>query len=158
MLVFQSALKTSNFYIIKNSCELILPKHEIEPNRIFLSYPIEIDYSIKERGGDKSFRVLIEIKINHPAKNPGYSILVEAMGDFTIEDSSSLQKKEKERLINYTAIERCIEYIRGFISNLTAQFPLGKYIMETINMEVLYRNKLEQQKKIKTSESKIKKA
>ncbi|MDO5571292.1 MAG: hypothetical protein Q4F97_07480 [Bacteroidales bacterium] len=158
MLTFQSDLKTNNFYIIKNCCELIVPKHEVNTSNIFFAYPIDIDYSIKERGGEKTFRVLMDIKINYPAKDPGYSIMVEAMGDYSINPDAKLNKTEKERLIHFTAIERSIEYIRGFVSNLTSQFPLGKYIFDGINMEALYHSKLEQMKKIKTSESKIKKA
>ncbi|MEG1615695.1 MAG: hypothetical protein RR339_02095 [Bacteroidales bacterium] len=158
MLTYHSDLKTNTFYIIKSCCELIVPKHEFDPARIFLSYPIDIDYSVKERGGGKTFRVLIDVKINFPDKFPGYSIMVEAMGDYSIESDKPLNKVDKEHLMNYTAVERSIEYIRGYVANITSQYPLGKYIFQGINMEMLYQSKLEQLKKIKTSDSKLKKA
>lgn len=156
MITYLSDLKTNSFYIIKSCCDLVVPKTEIDPHRVFLSYPIEIDYSIQERKGAKSFRVLMEISINYPAKDPGYSIMVEAMGDFTIEHAHKLSSAEREHLINYSAIETCIEHIRGYVANITSQYPLGKYIFAGVNMEVLYRTKQEQLKKIKTSESKLK--
>lgn len=156
MITYQSDLKTNSFYIIKSCCELIVPKAEVEPGRIFLSYPVDIDYSIKERAGEKTFRVLMEVSINYPGKSPGYAVMVEAMGDFSIESERKLTSIERNHLINYTAIEACIEYIRGYVANITSQYPLGKYIFAGINMEALYKTKLEHQKKIKTSESKLK--
>ncbi|MEG0949562.1 MAG: hypothetical protein RR212_09980 [Bacteroidales bacterium] len=156
MITYQSELKTNSFYIIKSCCELIVPKTETEPGRIFISYPVDIDYSIQKRSGAKTFRVLMEISINYPAKIPGYAIMVEGMGDFAIESDRELTAPERDHLINYTAIEACIEHIRGYVANITSQYPLGKYIFAGINMEALYKSKLEQQKKIKTSESKLK--
>lgn len=155
MLTYQSELKTNNFYIIKSCCELIVPKHEFDPSAAFLGYPVDIEYSVKERHGQKTFRVLMEIKINYPAKDPGYSIFVEAMGDFSIDTTQKLTPNERMHLINYSAIERSIDYIRGYVSSLTSHYPLGKFIFQGINMEQLYATKLEQQKKIKTSESKL---
>lgn len=155
MITYQSDLKTNSFFIIKSCCDLIVPKTEIDPERIFLSYPVDIEYSIKERGGEKSFRVLMEVLINYPGKSPGYAILVEAMGDFTIEAKKKLTPMERDHLINFVAIETCIEHIRGYVANITSQYPLGKYIFASINMEALYHNKLEQQKKIKTSDRNI---
>lgn len=157
MLTYQSDLKTNTFYIIKSCCELIVPKHEFDPIQVFLNYPIDVEYSVKERGGGKTFRVLIEIRINYPEKSPGYSIMVEGMGDFSIDSEQPVTEVQKEHLINYTAIERSIEYIRGYVSNMTAQYPLGKYIFQGINMEMLHKAKLEQKKKIRTSESKLRK-
>ena len=155
MITYQSDLINNSFYIIKNSCELIVPKSEIDPRSTFLSYPIDIDYSIKERKGEKTFRILMDISINYPGKLPGYSIYIESMGDFSINNEKKKSIKEREHLINYIAVERCIEYCRGVIAYITSQYPLGKYFIAGINMEALYLSKLEQQKKINTSESKI---
>lgn len=157
MLTYQSDLKTNNFYIIKSCCELIVPQQEFDPGAAFLGYPIDIEYSVKERAGEKTFRVLMEVKINYPAKDPGYSIMVEAMGDYSIEAKLKLSPNERTHLINYTAIERSIEYIRGYVSSITSHYPLGKFIFQGINMEQLFSMKLEQQKKIKTSEHKLRK-
>ena len=157
MRTFLSELRTNSFYIIKSSCELVVPKSEVDPTRTFLSYPIELDYSVQERQGGRTFRVLMEVSINYPAKDPGYSLFVEAMGDFSIDADASLSDVERERLINYRAVETCIDHIRGYVATLTAHYPLGKYLFAGVNMDALYRAKQEQLKKIKTSESKLRK-
>jgi preprotein translocase subunit SecB len=158
MITYLSDLKTNSFYIIKSSCELIVPKSEIDPHRVSLAYPVDLDYSVQERQGGRTFRVLMELSINYPAKDPGYSIFIEAMGDFAIDTDREVSPVERERLINYTAVETVINHIRGYIANITSQYPLGRYLFASVNMDALYRAKQEQLKKIKTSESKIQKS
>ena len=142
-------LKTNNFYIIKSCCDLIVPKEEIGSESIFVEYPFLIDYSIKSHPHSHSFSILLDIKINRDNNMPGYSIFLEAMADFTIEDKNNLSEKDRDYFINYLALEKCIEYSRGFVASLTANYPLGKYYFEAINMGELYNEHLERVKKIK---------
>lgn len=155
MLAYQSALKTNNYFIIKSCCDLIVPKQEVDPTRVYFAYPLDIDYSIRENEGETGFRVLMDIKINYPSKDPGYSILVEAMGDFEIDSKRDLTEPEKEHLINYMAVEHCIDFIRGYIISLTSYYPLGRYMFDKVDMNKLYQSKLQQRKKIKTTSGKL---
>ena len=123
MISNQKDLIINNFYILKSYCELIVPKEDFIPETIFLSYNIDFDYSVKKHKGSKSFKILTNIKINNPVISPGYTINIESIGEFTL-NSDNLSEYDKEHLVNFTAVEKCIEYIRGFIATITAQYPL----------------------------------
>ena len=142
-------LKTNKLYIIKSCCDWIVPKEELDRDSAFIDYPVKIDYSVKSHEQSKSFSILIDIKINRENVRPGYSIYMEAMADFTITTDSSVKEQEKDYYINYIALVRCIKYARGFIASLTANYPLGKYYFDPINMTNLYNEHLERRKKIK---------
>ena len=126
-----------------------MPKEELAPGSIFIDYPVSIDSYVKLHNLSKSFSILIDIRINRENIKPGYSIYIEAMADFTIEAGEDLKDQDKEFFINYVALGRCIEYARGFVASLTANYPLGKYYFDPVNMTSLYNEFLERRKKIK---------
>ena len=148
---FKNVLHLNSFYILKSNYQLIIPKKDADPNRVYIEAPIEVDYSVKENKGNKSFKIYTELRINLQDKSPGYSIEVESIGEFSFIEHELISPLERQYYIYYIATGKCIDYIRGFIGPLTAHYPLGKSMFRDINMEELYKKKIEQLKKIKSS-------
>ncbi|HPQ35749.1 MAG TPA: protein-export chaperone SecB [Tenuifilaceae bacterium] len=140
----QSPLKLAVFHLVKNSFEFIVPKEdEIIPQVLFESYPIDIDFAHQQLPDSTThIQVFVEIKINNSKKKSGYSIVVEGMGVFQLDDKN-LENEVAYNLRIFSSLNMMINNLRNIIAQQTAFAPMGVYLMPPIDIKDLIGKKME---------------
>lgn len=132
MLVKESLLKFENFAVLSSSCRY---NHgENLTNEFVQSYPIDIDLEILQHQDESKFKVFVSVKLNEENK-PGYSINVVSATLLSI--SSSASASDIDILIKHSGVQMAIANLRAYIEIITSYYPLGKYIMPTIDLNDL---------------------
>lgn len=137
-----SPLKLLVFHLVKNNFEFIVPKEdEIIPQVLFESYPIDIDFAHHPLSDSATqIQVFVEIKINNSKKKSGYSLTVEGMGVFQLDDKN-LEKEVAYNLRIFSSLNMMINNLRNIIAQQTAFAPMGVYLMPPIDIKDLLEQK-----------------
>lgn len=138
----KSPLKLLAFHLVKNNFEFIVPKEdEIIPQVLFESYPFDIDFAHHPLSDSTThIQVFVEIKINNSKKKPGYSLTVEGMGVFQLDDKN-LENEVAYNLRIFSSLNMMINNLRNIIAQQTAFAPMGVYLMPPIDIKDLLEQK-----------------
>lgn len=156
MKVQLSPLVLLDFAILKSSFKFSTAKQETNIRDIAASYELDIDFAILKES-DNSTRIFIKSAINQgKSKLPGYSIFAEGVAVFNLSKEVPLSKEDKNSLLQYSAVSIALNSLRGFIASLTANAPFGRYILPSIDVNDLFKQKLKatQMKEIKSKRNK----
>lgn len=142
-----SPLNLLDFAIINCSLKFIAPTENTDIRKLVSEYPLDIDFAIIQES-DRT-RVFIKTAINQEEHEmPGYSIFAEGVAMFELSKSATLTEEDKKALLQYSAVSIALNSLRGFISSLTANAPFGKYILPSIDINDLFRQKAKSVQKV----------
>jgi preprotein translocase subunit SecB len=145
MRTIESSLRLLDFVIVESQCTYNASDENAELMQIQNSYPVDIDFDIRQSTDKNNYCIEIFVSINEEKKE-GYSIKVTGLGFFSIQDIEI--EEEIEKLINYSAINICIANLRSYIANMTSYYPMGKYLFHSIDMPKLIKAKIQESTKI----------
>ncbi len=133
MIIKKSDIKYIHFGVIDINFKCNLPK-EKEVIAIAMDLDVDLSYDICKIEGERNiFQIVIDLKLTTPNNNPGYNIYLKPYAVF------ELPKTEDKNIIDKMLIFTCIPLLlgsaRGFIADTTAQFPLGKYFLPSLDMK-----------------------
>lgn len=124
---------------------------EEEVNDFFSTDDIDIDFKIlNHKKNNFQFKVLLLVKINDDAdmRKPGYSIVVTMEGVFRVQDEISEEDYLNLKLIS--AMPMMISNLRASLSDITSKFPAGEYLLPSIDLADLMKQKNLSDKQPKT--------
>jgi preprotein translocase subunit SecB len=137
-----SPLKLIDFAIVNCSLSFITPSNNKDFGNLTDSYLIDVDYAITIDSG--KIKVLIKASINENDDSiEGYKIFAEGIAIFELSKDATLRIEDAASLVNYSSVSIAINSLRGFISNLTAQAPFGRYILPSIDVQDLFKQKID---------------
>jgi len=132
-----SPLNIVDFAIMDLQFKFIPSKENVEVDirNIFIDYEIDIDFDIHN---NDFIQVFIKTEINR-GKNvlPGYSIAAEIACIFEFNKDMEISKESKSSIEGFSTIYIALNSLRGFISQVTANAPLGRYIFPSIDLNDL---------------------
>ena len=137
-----SPLKLLALHLVRSNFEFIVPKEEeIVPQVLFESYPIDIDFAHQPLPNSTThIQVFVEIKINNSKKKSGYTLTVEGMGVFQLDDKN-IEKEIAYNLRIFSSLNIMINNLRNIIAQQTAYAPMGVYLMPPIDIKDLLEKK-----------------
>lgn len=151
MKVTLSPLEILDFAVLNFDLKFIPLKNADDvPQSYFEKYDIDLDFNVRSNA---SIQVFIKTAINQN-ELPGYKISAEIACIFRFKGNSPISEKEKENIQGYSSIYMALNTLRGFISQFTANAPIGRYIFPSIDLNQL----IEEKKKSYSSTDKIEKA
>lgn len=136
-----SPLTIVDFAIMSLNFNFIAPESEtnIDFKKSFKDYQLDIDFGINS---DEIIKVLIKAEINYKGnKLPGYSIAAEAACIFEFNEDIKINEETKNSIEGFATIYIALNALRGFISQITANGPLGRYIMPSVDLNDLISQK-----------------
>lgn len=136
-----SPLVLLDFAILNCNFKFITPASEENIQKLVASYELDIDFALPEQE-DKITRSFIKVSVNQgKVILPGYSIFAEGVAFFKLLPEANLSKEDKDNLLQYSAVSIALNSLRGFISSLTANAPHGRYILPSIDVNALFKEK-----------------
>ena len=126
------------------NCDFKFTPQATEENfqKLVASYELDIDFALPEQE-DHITRVFIKASINQgKVVLPGYSIFAEGVAFFKLASDANLTNEDRNNLLHYSAVSIALNGLRGFISSLTANAPLGRYILPSIDVNALFKEKI----------------
>lgn len=142
MKALRSELVLEDFSIIDTECHFI-PFEEMGANfnEVQESYPIDIDFDVKENDAKDSIVIFAEVVINGD-KKPGYHIFASGCALFSFDRSKKINHEKRIAFIQ-SAVSICITNLRSFVANLTAYYPMGRFNFAAIDAIDLWNQKVE---------------
>lgn len=141
MIPIASPLNIIDFAVLEFQFKFVPPKAkpELDLKQYFDKYELDIDFTINT--SDK-IQVFIKAEINRGKKIlPGYSILAEIACVFDFNNEIEITKEAKHSIEGFSTIYIALNSLRGFINQITATGPLGKYIFPSIDLNDLVKKK-----------------
>lgn len=158
MTPIASPLNIIDFAIMNLEFNFIQPqgRNEIDFKKHFNEYDLDIDFGMH---GNDIIQVFIKAKINNGVKKlPGYSIMAEAACIYKFDKTIEISQDAKNSVEGFSTIYIALNFLRGFISQLTANAPLGRYILPSVDLNDLIAKKkaqlVSEEKKKKMKEKK----
>lgn len=139
MKVTPSPLKLVDLSVINLVCHFIAPKKQIDVNKLFESYEVDINFGVAKQSNANSFQLFMKAEINYDQslalQKEGYAMLIECAGIFTIEGA------EKSVQLTNSALVMMLNFLRTKLADYTAQFPFGIYFIPSIDLNELVKEK-----------------
>lgn len=144
-----SPLVLSDFAVLNSNYRFIpLPDNMTNIRQIVSSYGLDINFAITPQANNTS--VFIKASVNQGEDElPGYSLFAEGVAVFSLNKEADLSEEDKKTLLQYSAVSIALNSLRGFIASLTANAPLGRYILPSIDVNDLFQQKFKNQTKKK---------
>ncbi|WMJ72152.1 preprotein translocase subunit SecB [Cytophagaceae bacterium ABcell3] len=112
---------------------------------MFNNYNIDIDFALKSID-ENLFQLFTKININDLEKPlPGYVLFIEGVCIFAFDKPEELSNKEKSNLLHISGLNICINSLRNNLTIATANGPLGKYTLPSIDVNKLLIDKQAEQ-------------
>lgn len=143
-----SPLNILDFAIVNLEYNFIEPnvKGEDDLRAFFTKYDIDIDFAIH---GNDVIQVLIKAEINRGLKRlPGYSIFAEVVCFYEFNKSIEIDKDAQNNIGGFSTIYIALNALRGFVSQLTANGPAGRYVLPSVDLNNLISQKKQKQLKM----------
>lgn len=139
-----SPLTILDFAILNLEFNFIQPQMDpgFDVKKNFDEYEIDIDFGINR---NEVIQVTITAEINRGKnKTPGYSIFAQAGCIFAFDEKSEISNEARNNIEGFSTIYIGLNTLRGFISQITANAPLGRYILPSIDLNDLILQKKNQ--------------
>jgi preprotein translocase subunit SecB len=152
LITSQIQLKTFNLLDLDFKFNPQDKANKLKIEDLFLKYSLEIDFTWKKL--EDRHLVFCHISINANESLKGYSIMAEGMGIFKLDIDVS--NEVSQDLLRYSATSIVIQELRAIIRNVTANGPLGRYILPSIDIKEQVKLKFDLLKKAATKKRVIK--
>lgn len=137
-----SPLTIIDFALLNLEYNFIQPQSQdlhFDPRKVFNDYDIDIDFGITS---NDIIHVVIKAEINRRDKKaPGYSIFAEAACLFEFNKDMEIDEKAKNDIEGFSTVYIALNTLRGFISQITANGPFGRYVLPSIDLNDLISQK-----------------
>jgi len=146
MKAYRSPLILNNFILLNHQYQVIQPPNnenddEASMAEIVNQYNLEIDFAFQNID-DNRFQLFTKIGVNDIDKPlPGYTLFIEGLCVFSFDTSEKLSEKDKSDLLHISGLNICINSLRNIIATTTANGPIGKYTLPSINVNKLLNDK-----------------
>lgn len=144
MKVTPSPLKLVDLSVINLVCHFIAPKKQIDVNKLFESYEVDINFGVAKQSNANSFQLFMKAEINYDQslalQKEGYAMFIECAGIFTIE-KDIIKDSEKSVQLTNSALVMMLNFLRTKLADYTAQFPFGVYFIPSIDLNELVKEK-----------------
>ena len=138
-----SPLQIIDFAVLKFTFDSIFGNSENNELDIY-KYPVEVDFGMNEiKGGIRIFYMKVHSNIEKP--EPGYSFFIETAAQFKITNEKKLDKKLLINLLSYSIVAMSFTNIRTILLNMSSYSPFGKYILPSVDVEKLIKDKTKAQ-------------
>ena len=135
MKVKKSILTLREFWVVESNLVSVLP---VKENQLFEDISLDIDFDILE--GEDNFKLILRIEGNKGKKKKiGYSFTIVSEGIFNF--TKKIEEKETNSMLLFSALPMMIANVRGYLANISAYAPFGKYLLPSIDMKDLIENK-----------------
>jgi preprotein translocase subunit SecB len=106
-------------------------------------FDLNIDFDIFSLKADADARKIVLSISGNDMDNPvpGYCFSIVAEGTFNYNKNVKTSKRDKDILLNHSAVPIMIGHVRSYLSTLTALGPYGCYLLPGIDMNDLLNNK-----------------
>lgn len=133
MIIEKSNIKYTHFGIADLSYKCTLP----QGNKLPLNdLDVDVNYDVLKISTEKNiFQLILDIKLYPPEDLPGYHITLKSYGVFELFDTDV--KADIDQALVFTCLPLLIGSVRGFLSEITAQFPYGKYLLPLLPVKSL---------------------
>lgn len=147
MRITKSPLELIDFFLLDVQYRYISPEGdnpEVETS-VFDQYDIDLDYMFQpEKLAQEEIWVYVRTSINCGAEPlPGYRLFLEGTGHFRAEQQDDITDEVWGALLNQSALGIVINNLRSAMMQLTAHGPFGKYILPSMDLADLHRQKAE---------------
>lgn len=136
-----SPLNVIDLAIINLEFNFIQPvdKADFDIRKHFAEYDLDIDFGIHS---NEIIQVFIKAEINRGVeKQPGYSIMAEAACLFEFNNEIEITAEAKNSIEGFSTIYIALNALRGFISQITSNAPMGRYILPSVDLNDLIAQK-----------------
>ncbi len=142
MKVKNSQLNFEDFKIMACSFAAI-PSDKKIPSKDLQNIPVDVDFDILSKNTDTSkFKILLQIASKDSKKmQRGYMFSIISEASFNIIGFSKLSKEKRDQFILYTALPLSISMVRSHLYNASASFTYGPYLLPSIDLLDLVKNK-----------------
>jgi hypothetical protein len=147
MIAKKSPLVLETFFVVESRFKFIQPNDELQnpQTELFDHYEIDLDFSIRPVSEDIdpviTFNVFTKMSINQPKKPlEGYSAFMEVVGAYSL-SKESLSDKDVENRMSLSALSIMINCLRGVLMDISSNAPLGRYILPSIDVNDLLKQK-----------------
>lgn len=137
-----SPLKILDFAITKFDFKFIHDRgKDYKPMaEYFQDYELDIDFNVYK---GELLQVDINVDVNKKGQIPGYSIAAVATCFFELDKAKNVNDEQRVAMEGFSIIYISLNSIRGLISNFTANAPVGRYILPSIDLNDLISQKKE---------------
>lgn len=139
-----SPLQLLDFKLLESHYEFIVPEEdEINVKDLFQSYPVDIDFEIGKSDEEGEIQLFTQIQINFEAEPPmpGYKLMVEGGGTFSIKNPENVEEGLRNNLTQFSTLNMMINNLRNIIYQTTNLGPMGGYLLPPIDISSLLRDK-----------------
>jgi len=142
-----SPLQLLDFKLLESHFEFLVPEPgEIDLKELFSFYPVEIDFDMTSIKDDGEIQLITRIEVNSDEeyKFPGYKIMVEGGGTFSINESEEIDEGLRKNLLKFSTLNMMINNLRNIIYQITNLGPVGGYLLPPIDVSKLLQDKIEE--------------
>lgn len=159
MKLVKSELVLEEFFIVNSDYNFNEPKNDnANLKEFFNDYEIDIDFIVRDvKNEQDKYIIFAKVAINNKKDKvlPGYSLFAEAVSIYSFDPNSKLKEQQKTDFLWSSGVSISINCLRNYISSITAYYPLGKFMLPSVDLTSLLNTKMANLKKAK--EIKIKK-
>lgn len=142
MIIKNSPLQLVDIFLLNFDLKFNPLPSELNLKDLFSKYSIDMDFAFVNPDENNLFNVYTKVSINRDGETmPGYSIFAESLSIFTFQDLENLKEDKIGNFMSVSALPISINTLRTYISNITSQSILGRYILPTLDIDELFRQK-----------------
>jgi hypothetical protein len=125
------------------NCNFSFKAFDINDNQgeIVNRYHIDVDFAIADQPDHVKIFIKASINQNEDNSLSGYSIFAEGAAAFKFNVDANLSDEEKSGYLHSSGVSIALNALRGFIVSLTANAPLGRYVLPTFDINDLLQQK-----------------
>jgi hypothetical protein len=137
MLAHPSPLKLLDFSLFELQYSMLL-QEEIHPDTdlqtLFAEYPIDIEFELQGEEGER-IELFIKIEVNLGRRPmPGLQLVGVGLAVFSLTEADRLAPALVHNLRHFSSLSICINCMRSEFSHATANSPLGRYTLPSIDV------------------------
>lgn len=151
-----SSLQLTDFQLLNLQYRFVNPTdiQEIDADELFSKYSLDVDFAIK-RQDDTNFTIFTKADINSDGAQPGYVLFAEGVSSFHIAEPSTLPEVKLQNLLVFSGVGIAVQQLRSRVADLTSFAPFGKYMVPTLDIDDLLKQKQETKESTPVSEKAI---
>lgn len=157
MMIKLSPLELKDFALLNAECHFNPPDDGTDIAALFKEYEVDINFAVRKVNSNAVYCIYVKAEINYDAESSthkkGYDMFIECMGVFEITDNS-MKNEEKMALLSNSGLVMTLNFLRTKLADFTSQFPLGKYLLPSIDLKHIIETKKKSLIKQKVSSSK----
>lgn len=134
-----SPLKLLDFALLKMDYEFIAPTVIKMPDEYYKEYELDLDFELIK---NDALAIEMTVQIN-AGKNPlpGYRITAKVGSLFVMDKKAAITEEQRRSMEGFSTLYIALNNLRGMIASFTANGPMGKYILPSIDLNDLIQKK-----------------